>query len=205
MTHRIALLGICLGMMWVTGAYAATPDERTVALVDAFKSVRTAPEGKELSAEDKRANGLAFTVLDGFFNYDTLTQASIKPHVSKFSKPQLARFYTAFEELIRLISYPKSGAFLKDAQVRFGKSVVKSDQKTEVSMSARLPKEDVETRATFTWEKNKGQWYVTDVGFDGASMVKDYQNQFGRILAKEGAEGLLKRLDNKLMERRKQL
>ncbi len=206
MFHRVFLSVLCALFCSASLAHAnTTPEERTSALIQAFKAVRTAPEGKNLSSEDTRANTVAYTALDSFFDYDAITRASVQPHAAKFSKQQLTRFYSTFEELIRLIAYPKSGDFLREATLRFGKSTAKNDRQSQVPMTARLPKEDVETKVHFVWEKNKNQWYLTDAQFDGASLIKDYQNQFGRIIAKEGVEGLLKRLDTKLTERRKHL
>ena len=36
-----------------------------------------------------------------------------------------------------------------------------------------------------------------DVAFDGDSLIKDYQNQFARIIDKEGVAGLMKKMDEK--------
>ena len=38
---------------------------------------------------------------------------------------------------------------------------------------------------------------LADLSFDGDSLVRDYQNQFSRIVTKDGAEGLLKKLDQR--------
>jgi ABC-type transporter MlaC component len=38
------------------------------------------------------------------------------------------------------------------------------------------------------------------VAFDGDSLIKDYQNQFARIVDKEGASGLMKKVDEKRAE-----
>ena len=63
-----------------------------------------------------------------------------------------------------------------------------------------LVKEDFEITVTFHWMDSGSDWRIVDVSFDGASLVKDYQNQFGRIIDKEGAKGLLKRMVDRLQE-----
>lgn len=72
-----------------------------------------------------------------------------------------------------------------------------------IDLLARIPKKDMETTVTFRWVQTGGAWRIVDVDFDGSSLVKDYQNQFGRIIGKEGAAGLQKRIDDRLADERK--
>lgn len=44
---------------------------------------------------------------------------------------------------------------------------------------------------TFVWAPIDGALRLVDVRYDDASLLVDYQNQFGRILAKDGPDGLL--------------
>ena len=70
-------------------------------------------------------------------------------------------------------------------------------------MTIRFEGEDTDSKVTFHWASAAGTWRLYDVSFDNASLVKDYQNQFGRILEKDKAEGLLKKLAKKLEDKRK--
>ena len=69
-----------------------------------------------------------------------------------------------------------------------------------MKMEGELVKEDFEITVTFHWMDSGSDWRIVDVSFDGASLVKDYRNQFGRIIDKEGAKGLLKRMVDRLQE-----
>ena len=137
-----------------------------------------------------------------FFDRERLTGDPVAPHKDKFKPVELEQFRTLFWETIRLIAYPDSGAFFRDAKWTLDDATIQADR-ADVPLHARLEKEDVTTDLSFHWRAQGDTWLLADVSFDGSSLVKDYQNQFGRILGKEGAAGLLKRLTDRHAEESK--
>lgn len=194
---RMFVVSLGLALCLATSAHAKDDAEaRTHQLLEAFKGVHTAPEGSELSDADKDSNETAFKTLDGFFDYDKLSNGPIAPNKKAFTKDQLARFNKMFQELIRRIAYPRSGAFLKQAALTVKKVKVEG-KNADVNLHASIAEQDLETDVLFHWA-DEGEWRVVDVSFDGASVIKDYQNQFTRIIKKEGVEGLLKKVSTRL-------
>jgi ABC-type transporter MlaC component len=190
---------LMVALCGVAQAAEADPVARTKALVEAFKAVKSAPEGKPLSAADKKHNEKAFAALDGFFDQAHLKATPIAPHADKLDDAQKKKFGELFWQVMRLVAYPDSGDFLREAKYTLAK-----DGKTNVRMEARLEKEDLDVDALFYWKAGKdGTLRIIDVAFDNAPLMKDYQNQFGRILAKNGAQGLLDMLEKKLAEEKK--
>jgi phospholipid transport system substrate-binding protein len=118
------------------------------------------------------------------------------------SADQRAKIQPMFRELIRLVAYPKSGVFLKNAQIALKAGKRESDVAT-IEMKASLPKEDLETSIVFHWQDKAGTLRIVDVSFDGSSLVKDYRNQFGRIIDKDGIDGLIKKMSTRLEQERK--
>ena len=178
-------------------AWAADPAvKRTEAFIEAFKKVKS---GDTLSAAEKKANQKAFAALDGFFDFDTLTSRPLEPVAAKFSAKQKAKFARDFRDLIRRIAYPDSGEFFRDAKLKMG-TPKQADGQTVVPIDAHLPKEDLRTELGLHWATKGGTLKLVDVAFDGDSLVKDYQNQFARIVGKEGAAGVMKRLEEKKAE-----
>mgnify|MGYP001569520992 CR=1 FL=1 len=202
MLHRIFVSVALVGLMVSTAAAAESgAAERTDALIAAFKAVKPMPETGELTAADKQANVKAFADLDGFFDYDRLTGDPIEPHKKSLGAAQQRRFREAFRELIRLVAFPNSGTFLSAAKTTVKPAQVNGTS-AEVAMHTALPKEDVEIDVLFHWKKSAGAWRIVDVAFDGASLVKDYQNQFGRIITKKGGDGLMDTLEKRLTKER---
>jgi ABC-type transporter MlaC component len=187
----------------VAVALAATPAERTEGMLAAFKAVKApAEKGAALPAGDREANDKAFAALDGFIDFDAIVEGAIAPHKKKLSAAELDHYRSAFKELVRRVAYPDSGRFLSRAVLKVGASKT-SGKVTDVPVKMTVAADDLETDVTFHWSEKAGAWRLVDASFDGASLVKDYQNQFGRIIDKDGAKGLLDKLDKRLDKERK--
>lgn len=193
---KLTLMTLTAVLLLPHAAHAApatpTPEGQTRALVQAFLAVKTATEAEPLDAVARKANAAAFARLDGFFAWDSLAQAPFAKHRDALSEAQLARLQSAFRDTVRWVAYPDSGDFFRKARWRVDK-VAGND----VTLYASLPAEDVETRVTFHWRKVGDALRIVDVSFDGASLVLDYANQFGRIIAKHGADDLVRRLEER--------
>jgi phospholipid transport system substrate-binding protein len=189
----MAVLGVGLP---ATSQAAAPAVERTEAFIATFKKVKSPDKP---TAADRKANEQVFTELDRFMDFESLTQKPIEPRAGKFTPKQKSEFAAKFRELVRAIAYPDSGSFFRDAQLKIGAASEK-DGATVVPIDARLAKEDLRTKLELYWAKKDGGLRLVDVAFDGDSLIQDYQNQFARIIDKEGVAGLLKKLDEKKAE-----
>ena len=196
---------VVVGVLLQTTAVAAkdAPQVRTDNLMGVFKEVHVPGNGEALLSDaDKQANHAVFAKLDAFFDYERIADAVIAPSKKSLNAEQLGRFSVSFRELIRLVAFPRSGEFVRQAQLKVGKPKTQGG-KVSVEVEGSVPDQDSETTITFQWEDAGAEWRVTDVSFNGVSVVKDYQNQFARVIAKDGPEGFLKKLSTKLEEKRK--
>jgi ABC-type transporter MlaC component len=175
-------------------AAALDPTARTQEMIAAFKRVPLRSVNAPKATVDK-----AFADLDAFLDFDTLAQEPIRPHLAKLDPAQRAAYAGKFREVVRLVAYPDSGEFFRKAAVKLGAPKAGKGG-TWVELETRLPEDGTDTRLGLLWRPVGGALRIADLTFDGDSLVRDYQNQFGRILDKEGAAGLLKRLDDKKAE-----
>ena len=172
-------------------AAVADPVARTQALIAAFQKVPARVKGVP---SDK-----GFAELDGFLDFDAITQDPIRPHLAKLDAKQRAEYTAKFREVVRLVAYPDTGAFFRSAKVKVG-AARPGNGGSWVDLDTRSPEDSVDVRVGLLWKSDGGPLKVADLTFDGDSLIRDYQNQFGRILTKEGAAGLLKRLEDKRAE-----
>lgn len=175
------------------------PADRTREMSDVMKAIASAPEGGKLSPEQEASNCKRYTELDGYFDYDTIVGTALASVSTKMGKPETTEFKSKFRELIRLIAYPDSGSFFRRAKSSIAPAKVQGVTAT-VIMESVIEDEDFRNSVRYTWAKQGDTWRITDIAFDNASLVKDYQNQFKRIVDKEGAAGLMKRLNTKHAE-----
>jgi phospholipid transport system substrate-binding protein len=197
---------LIIGSLAITIALASSsalaldaPLVRTQALLKTFEGVQSAKPGQAPTDAMKKANAETYKRLDSFFDRDALTAEAIAPYKSKFAAPQLARYGELFWELIRLVAYPDA---LRGAKWSTKLGPQQGDL-ADVIVHARKEADDLETDVTFRWKHSGDNWRVYDVAFDGASLVSDYRNQFGKIIAKDGVPGLLKKLESRYNDERK--
>ena len=176
---------------------ASSVTSATEALVAAFKRVKD-DDGK-LSDADKAANAKTYAELDALLAREHFTAAAIAPRKDKFSAAELKAFQEQFWDVVQRIAYPGSGAFFREGQVKYAEPKEKGGIWTH-ELTAYIPSEDLETVVALQWKLEGGKLRIVDVLFDGDSLVKDYQNQFARIVDKDGAAGLLKKLAEKREE-----
>ncbi|MGQ0503904.1 MAG: ABC transporter substrate-binding protein [Myxococcaceae bacterium] len=178
-------------------AQSAPAQKRTEAFIAALLKVK--PDDGKLTKADKDANQKVFSELDGYFDWDSLVNTPITPRVDKFSAAEKTEFQKKFKELVRLVAYPDSGSFFKKAKYTVGSPKEDKDV-TTVPIDAKVVKDDLETKVDLHWVKGADGLKIRDVSFDGDSLVKDYQNQFVRVIDKEGVKGLIAKIDKRRAE-----
>jgi ABC-type transporter MlaC component len=186
------LIGLML-LLVASNARAEAPLDRTRKLIATFKTVKSAPEGGTLSAEDNAANTKVFTALDGFFDFPTFSSDCLGASAAKLSPAQTKEFKDNLVSILRKRGYPNGGSVFNEGVVKEGKPVDRGGA-TAVPLKVSFPKQDITMDVEFVW--NKGG-KIVDLVLDGDSLAKDYRNQVGRILAKSGPEDLLKRVADK--------
>jgi ABC-type transporter MlaC component len=180
----------------LVAAFATTPQSLTTTLFDQAAKIKAPPAEGKLSAEEQKANTQAFSGLDALIDLHAFSTAIMKPHEKKFSKKDLKQLKADFAETVRLIGFPRAGELRDKAKLEVtGTSKVKNQ--TLVTVFADIPSEELEVELIFHWTGGKNP-KVVDVSIDGSSLVMDYRNQFGRIIAKDGAKALLEKLQKKL-------
>jgi len=177
---------VVFSLFFSTASFALQkPQDQLQSLISALKQV-------------KKNNEASYKAVDPFINFKMLTKQSIAPHRKKFTDKQAKEFTKAFALLIRAVAYPQSSTFYNDAKETYQKTIIKGNTAI-INSEAIIEKEDFDMEIGYQLVKSP-EWKLADLLIDEDSLVKDYQNQFGRIINKEGVEGLLKRVKNKLAD-----
>ena len=173
-------------------------ESQTQALISAFQAVH--PASDSLSEAQKKENLETYSRLDKLFDIEAFVDACIEPSEAKFSPEQLVEFKQSFALLVRLIAYPSSGEFLKEAEITT--KVLPPEAKSQpVQLDLYLASEDLDVVVTFIWTLDQNNHLrVSDVLFDGESLITEYQNQFAKLIEKEGVPALLEKIAAKKAE-----
>tara|TARA_Y100000589_G_C27062139_1_gene591760 strand:+ start:431 stop:1063 length:633 start_codon:yes stop_codon:yes gene_type:complete len=195
----LILFTLVASLSW---AGAKTPLEKTNVLVDILQQVATPAEGQKLNAAQKAANAKIYTQLDSMIDFKRLTEGPVAPHRKSLSKKQIKTIKGLFKDAIRNIAYNKSGSFFDGAELTWGTPVTQGKQ-IDVPLDIFVEEEDLEVSLVFHWAKTGKSLQLFDLSIDDASLVKDYQNQFGKIIKEEGAKSLVTKLKKRLDEAQK--
>lgn len=189
---RWVFLGVLLVAAPVDAAKPSASD-RTHQLVDTLK--RNAPAQAPSPATQAEAE----KQLDDLFDFDRLTDTTLAVHRQAFKPEQFKEFRNLFRQLIRGKAMDAGQAF-NAGDVSFGEEKTVAKQR-QVTVHVSNPEKDIDSDIAFIWEEETPSWRVVDVYLDGASVVRDYQNQFGRIIKKDGAEALINKIKSRLSHR----
>ena len=133
--------------------------------------------------------------LDDLFDFDELTRAPLAGHTDKMTPAQRTRLTRAFGTIVRRAArFSGKDLGRGDPQMRF---VGRTPKGAKSDVHVARPEDDVDMHVAFVWRTGAKRWRVVDVELDGASMVQDYHNQFGRVLKKEGPEALVARVESR--------
>ena len=199
MLRSITTLAVVLLFAFPALAQDAGAD-RTTELVNTFCQVKPLPDEGALSDADRAGNKAAFARLDALFDFDTLTSTAMEPLKAQLTDAQLTTYSTKFREMIRLMAFPNAGQAFSKAEWSVLESAATSTGGYDTTVELSWEENDLELEITFHWSDAGGTLRLVDVSFDGDSLIKDYQNQFGRILNKEGVDDFMKRLSDKHAE-----
>ena len=178
----------------------ATPATLTTSLFDHAASIHSPDEGVALTKGQTTTNQKAFKKLDTLIDLNAFASSIMKPHTKHFTRKQLKQLTSDFAQTVRLIGFPRAGTFRDKATIEIA-DTLKAKDRTSVTVFAEIPSEELEVELVFHWS-NQTPTRVFDISIDGSSLIKDYQNQFGRIIKKSGAQALLTKINNRLQSLR---
>ena len=174
-------------LMFASLAHAVDTQQaiaRTNAMIDSIKS---ASKNGVLTQKN----------FEEFIDVNAIIDEAIEPHLAKFNKAQLKEFKDTMLTVVRKVAYPNSNDFMTTTKYK----ITGAEDHKEfaiVNMTVHLQKDDLDMDIGYYWRERNKQLMLTDVSFDGDSLVKDYQNQFGRIIQTDGVDGLIKKVKEKL-------
>jgi phospholipid transport system substrate-binding protein len=160
------------------------------------KVPKGSPAEKKVKTDIKK---LAAKLLD----YEELSQQSLKRHWGGMSAAQRKEFVAVFQELIER-HYVKQvrtgidyGVTYKSEKVDGGKG----DAKTVVHIKRKGRMAD--TIVDYKMLKKAGKWLVWDIMTDEdeySSLVVNYRSEFNKLWAKDGYDGVMKKIRKKVSE-----
>ncbi len=133
------------------------------------------------------------------FDADELAQRVLAMNWRKRTEDEKKMFVSLFSQVLETTYINKLKSY-SDEEVAFKKQIVSKDKAIVYS---EIVKNNQEIPITYRVKNTDEQWLIYDIVIEGVSLVQNYRQQFDQIINKEGYEGLVKRMEEKIQENRK--
>jgi phospholipid transport system substrate-binding protein len=194
MLKRLFLIlaaGIVLAAANITSADASPTD----AVRGSVNSILTLLQDKELDQATRREE--MRKVINARFDFRAMSQRTLATNWKKASKEQQQEFVQLFSQLIentyigRVEAYTDEKVDFPGEKVKGKKAVVKT---LILTATADIP---INYKV---YQKKNGEWWVYDVIIEGISLISNYRSSYQEIVKKEGFDGLIAKMKNKIKE-----
>lgn len=128
-------------------------------------------------------------LINGIFDFSELGKRSLGKNWAELNKTQQDSFIAVFKRMVENTSIKRLENYRSDS-ARY--TVKGSGEKTVVQ--GKIWNKGKSSKVEYKLFEVKGTWKAWDFVLDDLSTLKNYREQFATYYAKEGYEGLMKRL-----------
>lgn len=150
------------------------------------------------SEAEKQLSAKVTSSVRGLLDVDALGRRALVDHWSTLSPDQQTRFSTLLRNLIEANYVKGLRANLKYEVVYLGEKKRGDDMVVSTEVKTQRRGRPYTIGIDYVLRQDGGTWRAFDVITDGVGLVENYRAQFNKIIAKEGFDGLLARMQKKL-------
>jgi len=114
------------------------------------------------------------------------------PRWKEVTESQRKRLIAAFESRFRQTSTGELDPY-RSTEITYQPEV--EEPNGDVQVPTRVVVKGEPTEITYTMRRQKEGWRIVDITIDGVSTVANYRSSFARVIAKDGVEGLIRKLE----------
>lgn len=189
-TRSLSFLLVSAFLLLASAAYAGGAQSYLEAKQKVIASLISKPSTPQNEKELKKN-------FDALLDYDTLAKDSLGKEWDKRTPDERKEFQALLTTLVQS-AYTKNLRNTLDYKIAFEKS--QPAKKGELVQTVAKHKTDNRKEAihiNYLVHQVGGSWRVYDIITEGSSLVKNYNNQFRRIIKKGGFSDLLERMRKK--------
>ena len=184
---------ILIAMLWFPGSALAgeplTVIQQTVDRV--IQVLENRQDSTKLTAVDRQA---IHEIVDRHFDFREMSKRSMGSTWKAIDKAQRQKFVPVFQELLEQ-NYGNRLAGFTGQTVSYGE--VKVDGK-RAKVETEIDNEGKPIPVQYSLYNNGSNWLVYDINIEGVSLVATFRSDFRTIFKKDGFDGLLAQLHEKI-------
>jgi phospholipid transport system substrate-binding protein len=183
------------GIMLAAAHGASADMSPTDSIRGSVDSILALLKNKEMDQATRRKE--MRKVINGRFDFRAMSQRTLATNWKKASSEQKQEFVQLFAQLIentyigRIEAYTNEKVDYPGEKVKGKKAVVET---LILTASADIP---INYKV---YRKKNGEWWVYDVIIEGISLISNYRSSYQEIVSKEGFDGLIAKMKDKIKE-----
>jgi len=138
------------------------------------------------------------SAFDTILDYDALAQGSLEGQWSERTDAERREFQDTLKKLVQR-AYRKNLDRTASYDVQFdGETKAAENTIVRTTAKSRTNAREEPISIDYVVHRSGSAWRIKDIVTEGSSLVKNYRQQFTRIIKKDGFPELLRRMKNKL-------
>jgi len=191
----------CTGaLVWLyPNAWAADSPLEIIRLgVSRAIAVLQDPTYQRADRRQERIDKVRDTVLPLFDTHE-ITKRTLGMHWRERTEEQRKEFVELFTELVEKTYSGTLDRYTAEVQFSYDQERIE-DNFADVDTRIFDPAQQKSFLVTYKLHQVEGKWLIYDIVAENVSMVRNYRNQFNRILSRSSYEDLVQTIQNKVKE-----
>ncbi|MDT8334542.1 MAG: ABC transporter substrate-binding protein [Desulfurivibrionaceae bacterium] len=179
-----------------TAAASITPLEQ---IRETVGSILTVMQDKELSGPERRGERREriMALVQHRFDFAEMSQMTLGRDWKNRTDAEKEEFQHLFAELLKNTYIGRVDAY-SDEKIEYARELFSQNDPYRARVYTNIIKNGRGIPINYSLVKKGDEWFVYDVIIEGVSLVRNYRNEFGRILGQEDFAGLVKRMREKI-------
>jgi phospholipid transport system substrate-binding protein len=137
-------------------------------------------------------------ILSDLLDYEELSRRALGPHWDQHTEAERREFVDLLRQLVER-NYESNLEHLLEFEVSYtGETTGSEGAVVRTEARSRAERRQPPVEITYTLHLQGTAWRVFDVVTDGVSLVRNYRNQFNRIITENGWPELIRRMRERL-------
>jgi len=192
--RKIFLLLVFIGLAVVLDSsisWAASPQQSVESIVDGSILILN---DEKLDLQEKKAR-IRSIVLDSV-DFRSMSQRILSRNWQKANEEERERFIQLFTDLLETTYIDRIEEY-SDERMEYVRERIKGDRAIVDTLFITKKKQ---IPINYKLIRKEGKWWVFDIVIEEVSLISNYRETYREIVMRDGIEGLLTRMENKIEE-----
>lgn len=152
------------------------------------------------NVEETKVKARLKVLINGIMDFPELARLSLGTYWKRIGPADREKFTRLFKELIEITSTKKLDIFKAD-RVDYP---VETIQGNKALVRSQLYKGREKVEVVYSLHKVKGEWKIYDMVVDELGLAENYRTQFNKIIREKRFAGLLRQMQSRINEEKKE-